>query len=141
MDGNPNTCDIPVRSHTAWLPHPSQHPLGWESPLLPALGAARDASVSHQYIPQATFFVVFFKIRPGTSLVAQMVTNLPAMQETRLQSLGQDDPLQMGIATQSSILVERILWTEEPGGLQSRGHKESDTTEPTITFTFTLGAI
>ena len=73
--------------------------------------------------------------------MAQMVTNLPAMQETRLQSLGQDDPLKMGIATQSSILVERILWTEEPGGLQSRGHKESDTTEPTITFTFTLGAI
>ena len=63
------------------------------------------------------------------SLVAQMVTNLPAMQETRLQSLGQDDPLKMGITTHSSILVERILWTEEPGGLQSRGHKESDTTE------------
>ena len=53
------------------------------------------------------------------SLVAQMVKNLPAMQETWVQSLGWEDPLEEGIATQSSILALRIPWTEEPGGLQS----------------------
>ena len=65
----------------------------------------------------------------GASLVAQMVKKLPAMQETQLQSLGQKDPLKKGVATHSSILAWRIPWTEEPGGLQSMGHKESDTAE------------
>ena len=55
------------------------------------------------------------------SLVAQMVKNLPAMQETGVQSLGQEDPLEKEIATHSSILAWRIPWTEEPGGLQSMG--------------------
>ena len=55
------------------------------------------------------------------SWVAQMVRNLPAMQETRVQSLGQADPLEKGIATHSSILAWRIPWTEEPGGLLSTG--------------------
>ena len=50
-----------------------------------------------------------------------MVKNLPAMQETRVQSLGQEDPLVKGMATHSSILAWRIPWTEEPGGLQSMG--------------------
>ena len=50
-----------------------------------------------------------------------MVENLPAMQETRAQSLGQEDPLEKEIATHSSILAWRIPWTEEPGGLQSVG--------------------
>ena len=54
-----------------------------------------------------------------TDLVAQMVENLPAMQETRVQFLGQEDPLEKGMATQSSILAWEIPWTEEPGGLQS----------------------
>ena len=60
--------------------------------------------------------------------------NPPAMQEmqdTRVQSLGWEDPLEKGMATHSSILAWRILWTEEPGGLQSVAHKESDTTEGT----------
>ena len=48
-----------------------------------------------------------------------MVKNLPAMQETRVQSLGQEDPLQKEVATHFSILSRRISWTEEPGGLQS----------------------
>ena len=56
-----------------------------------------------------------------TSLVAQTVTNPPAMQETRILSLGQEDPLEKGMATHSSILAWRIPWTEEPGGLQSMG--------------------
>ena len=46
-----------------------------------------------------------------------------------VQSLGQEDPLEEGMATHPSILAWRITWTEEPGGLQSRGHKESDMTE------------
>ena len=55
------------------------------------------------------------------SLVAQTVKNLPAMQETRVQSLDQEDPLEKGMANHSSILAWRIPWTEEPGGLQSMG--------------------
>ena len=48
-----------------------------------------------------------------------MVKNLPAMQETRVQSLGKEDPLEEGMSTHSSILSCRTPWTEEPGGLQS----------------------
>ena len=55
------------------------------------------------------------------SLVAQTVKNLPATQETRVQSLVRKDPLETGMATHSSILAWRIPWTEEPGGLQSTG--------------------
>ena len=51
--------------------------------------------------------------------MAQMVKNLPAVQETWVQSLGQEDPLEKGMATHSSILAQRIPWTEAPGGLQS----------------------
>ena len=50
-----------------------------------------------------------------------MVKNLPAIQETWVQFLGQEDPLEKGMATHSSILAWRILWIEEPGGLQSTG--------------------
>ena len=55
------------------------------------------------------------------SLVAQTVKNLCAMQETWVQSLGQEDPWEKGMATHSSILAWRILWTEEPGRLQFMG--------------------
>ena len=54
-------------------------------------------------------------------LVAQMVKNPPAMQETSVQSLGREDPLEKGLATHSSILAWRSPRTEEPGGLQSTG--------------------
>ena len=57
------------------------------------------------------------------SLLAQMVKNLPAMQETKVQSLGQEDLLEKGMATHSSILVWRIPWEEEPGRLQPMGLK------------------
>ena len=50
-----------------------------------------------------------------SSLVAQLVKNLPAMQETQIQSQGWEDPLEKGVATQSSTLAWRIPWTEEPG--------------------------
>ena len=50
-----------------------------------------------------------------------MVKNLPAIQGTQVQSLGQEDPLKKGMATHSSILAWEIPWTEKPGGLQSMG--------------------
>ena len=58
--------------------------------------------------------------------MVQVVKNLPAMQETQVRSLGQEDPLEKGMGTHSSILAWRIPWTEKPGGLQSRGSQESD---------------
>ena len=58
-----------------------------------------------------------------------MVKNLPAMQETRILSLSQEDPLEQEITTHSSVFAWRIPWTEEPGWLQSMGHKELDRTE------------
>ena len=64
-----------------------------------------------------------------TSLVAQMVKRLPAVRETWVRSLGQEDPLEKEKATHSSILAWRIPWIEEPVGYSPRGRKESDTTE------------
>ena len=58
-------------------------------------------------------------------LVAQMIKNLPAMQETLVQSLGQEDPLEEGTATHSSILDWRIPRTEEPSRLQSMGSQRA----------------
>ena len=57
----------------------------------------------------------------GVSLVAQMLKHLPAMRETGVRSLGQEDPLEKEMVTHSRILAWRIPWTEEPGGLQSTG--------------------
>ena len=62
------------------------------------------------------------------SLVAQSVQNLPAMQETHVQFLGWEDPLEREMATHSSVLAWRIPWTEEPGRLQSMGSQELCTT-------------
>ena len=56
-----------------------------------------------------------------------MVENLPAMQETRVRSLGQEDPLEEEMATHSSILARGIPWTEEPVGLPSMGSQKSQT--------------
>ena len=61
------------------------------------------------------------------SLVAQMVKNLPARWETLVESLGQEDPLEKGMATHSNILAWEIPWTEEPGRLQSMGSQKSPT--------------
>ena len=58
-------------------------------------------------------------------LVPQMVKNLPAMQKTQIQCLGQEDTLEKGMATHSSILAWRIPGTEEPGGLQSMGSQKT----------------
>ena len=81
---------------------------------------------------KAGFWVIFQSIFHlyWASLVAQLVKNLPAMQETWVQSLGWGAPLEKKMATCSSILAWRSPWTEEPGGLQSTG-PQSDTTEAT----------
>ena len=60
------------------------------------------------------------------SLVAQLVKNLPAVQGTCVQSLGLEDPLEKEMATHCSILTWEIPWTEEPGGIQSRGSQVLD---------------
>ena len=62
-----------------------------------------------------------FLLYKKASLVAQRIKRLPAMQETRVQSLGWEDPLEKEMVTHSSILAGRIPWTEELGGLQSMG--------------------
>ena len=62
-------------------------------------------------------------------LVAQMVKRLSTMRETLVQSLGREDPLEKEMATHSSTIAWEIPWTEEPGGLQCTGRRESDTTE------------
>ena len=65
-------------------------------------------------------------------LVAQLVKNLPAVQETRVRSLGQEDPLEKEMATHSSSLAWRIPWTEESGCNSPWGHKESDMTVDSV---------
>ena len=72
----------------------------------------------------------------GASLVAQMVKNLPTWRETQVQSLDWEDPLEKGMAIHSSILAWRIPWTEELGGLQSKGSQR--VRHKWATFTFTL---
>ena len=60
-----------------------------------------------------------------SSMVIQMVENWPAMEETWVRPLSQEDPLEKGMATHSSVLALRIPWTEEPGRLQSTGSTKS----------------
>ena len=66
--------------------------------------------------------------RSKAPLVAQLIRNLPAVQETWVRSLDPEDPLQKEMASHSSVLAWEIPWTEEPGGLQSTGFQESDRT-------------
>ena len=77
-------------------------------------------------------------IQCGASLVAQMVKNLPAMLENWVWSLGQEDPLEKGMASHTIILAWEIPWTEEPGELQSMG-PESDMTEQLTLHFFKRG--
>ena len=70
------------------------------------------------------------KVFPGGSVIKNP-------QKTWVQSLGREDPLEKEVAAHSSVLAWRLPWTEEPGGLQSMGHKESDTTEQlTLSLSF-----
>ena len=101
---------MPCSLLTAWL--------GYFQGVVQAL-----SPLGHLAVPSS---LIWFRCCP--SLVAQLVKNLPVMQETQVWSLGWEDPLEKEMATHSSILVWRIPWTEEPGGLQSMGLHESETT-------------
>ena len=63
---------------------------------------------------------------PRASLVFQTVKHLPAIRETQVRSLGQEDPLEKEMATYSSTLAWKIPWMEEPGGYSLCGHKDTD---------------
>ena len=76
---------------------------------------------AHVYMPEKASVISMQLNDQVSSPVAQTVKNLPAMQETWVQSLGQEDLLQEEMATHSSVLAWKILWTEEPGRLQSIG--------------------
>ena len=76
---------------------------------------------AHNKSPQNVLLLHGGNFELRASLVAKTVKNLPPMKETQVRSLGQEDPLEKGMATHSSILVWRIPWTEEPGRLQSLG--------------------
>ena len=92
--------------------------------------------VARQFVLDLFFFKFSSHLFPWISLVAQLVKNPPEMQETRVRSLGWEDPLEERTTTHSSILACRILWTEKP---VRRGRKESDTTEQlSLHFLFRL---
>ena len=88
-------------------------------------------------IPKPPSWKVAPLLYVGASLWAQTVKNLSAMQETLFQSLGQEESLEKGMATYSSILAWRIPWTEEPGGLQSMGSHRVRHDWVTDTYTYT----
>ena len=91
------------------------------------------------------WFIWHILIYSGAFLVAQMVKNLLAVQETKVRSLGQEDPLEKEMATHSSILAWETPWTEKPGTLQSMGSQRvghywaTNTIQFFKTFTFVLG--
>ena len=76
--------------------------------------------------PLKIVLIFFFFLMFGASLMVQLVKNLPVTQETGVQSLGREDPLEKEMATHSSSLAWRIPWTEELGRLQFMGPTESD---------------
>ena len=92
------------------------------------------------YVPLLQYHIISV-FAYWASLVAQMVKNLPPMQETWVQSLGQEDPLEKEMATHSSILAWRIPWTEEPGGPQFMGSQRVGHDWTTNTFTFIFAYI
>ena len=82
--------------------------------------------------------IIWWGSGEGTSLVAQMVKNLPAVLETWVWSMGQEDPLEKGMANHSGILAWKIPWREDPGGLQCMGSERVRHDWATNTFTFTF---
>ena len=93
--------------------------LCWCSSGVPSPGAS---GPKNQHIQQKQYWNKFNKD------IAQLVKNLPTVQETQVRPLGQEDALEEGMAIHSSILALRIPWTEEPGRLQSMGSQELDMT-------------
>ena len=115
---------------------PSSHlilcrPLLLLLPIPPSIRVFSNESTLHISSPHQNFLLASLLVHSSrqnllqwahpNSLVTQSVKNPPAMQETRVQSLGREDPLEKGMATHSSILAWRIPCTEEPGRLQSMG--------------------
>ena len=96
----------------------------WKIPWMEELGRLQSQKVGHDGA-----------VSLSLSLVAQMVKNLLAMQETWVRSLGWEDPLEKGMATHFSIFVWRIPWTEEPGRLQSMGSQRAGHDWATNAFT------
>ena len=96
----------------------NQHP-ALLSNLLSLLTFSKLLCLFHPSLHSQFLLALVTLIHKGASLMAQMVKNLSAMQETRVQSLGQEDTLEKDIATHSSILSWRTPGTEGPGGLQS----------------------
>ena len=97
-------------------------PLGWTGWI-----SLQSKGLSRVFFNTAVQKHQWFNTQPSytrASLVAQRLKHLPAMQETWVQSLGREDPLEKKMATHSSILAWRIPWTEEPGGLQSMGSQK-----------------
>ena len=71
--------------------------------------------------PLTAHFMLITRLSIRASFIAQLVKNLPAVQEARVRSLGREDPLEKEMATHSSILAWKMLWSEEPGSLQFMG--------------------
>ena len=104
----------------------------FKGPVPPPPQGAWEGTLKTCYLFSLPFAVAGIK-RNLASMVAQIVKNLPAMQGTQVQSLvqsmGQEDPVEKGMATHSSMLPWRIPWTEERDGYSPQGRKESDKTE------------
>ena len=83
-----------------------------------------------------SLLIYFYLTQNRASLIAQLIKNLPAMQETWVRSLDWEDSLEKEMATHFSILAWRIPGTKSPVGYSPWGHKESDQTEQLDTFTF-----
>ena len=105
----------------------------WQSPRVDVLQSRQKASrcLHHQArcLLPLTLLSCLVSATKIVSLVAQVVKSLPAKQETWVQSLGLEEPLEKGMATHAGILAWRIPWAEESGGLPSMGLQELDTTE------------
>ena len=91
---------------------------------------------SPYYFPITPYYYPYYLLLPIASLVAHTVKNLPAMHEIQVQSLGKEDPLENGMVIHSRMLAWRILWTEEPGRLQSIVSQRVRQDWATNTFTF-----
>ena len=99
----------------------------------------QDDLILTNYICKRPYLLIRSQSQCWASLVAQMVKNSPAMQETRVWSLGREDPLEKRMATHSSILAWEIPWTEEPGWLQFMGSQRVGHDWVTNTFTDARG--
>ena len=105
------------RKHSARRPRGGKHPGVFEKPRAAKKTAGPKGGGRSRRRPEAACCFMPGCWELEVSLVAQTVKNLPAMQETWVQSLDQEDPLEKGMATHFSILAWRIPWTEVPGGL------------------------